>query len=327
MARRWYNEDYRKLYTRQDGPWLTLPYCARSMAADLIRWADERGVVANLEEGETPEQAIAFVVRSKPDEQPTIDRAVRALLRDGYLVQKGGKIWIKNYTDAQERLSQDAVRQRRKRDRDAQVTAERGPALVAEPPSVTLNVTPSVTPSVTPLSAVSRRDETRREKPLARDAGERASIPWTAASLEQLWGDTYRLPSSPGDLPQLSRMLSTTGGSRGIETPAFAAAFLGAFRDMLADWKRRGKHHGAPTTEGAISHFAAAVAWLDEHKATSRKADPEDNPYADELARNREAAKHRAAVPPPEALREMASDPESWRYDEASRTWSRRGVA
>lgn len=159
------------------------------------------------------------------------------------------------------------------------------------------------------------------EKPLARDAGGRVSSLWTAASLEQLWADTYRLPSSPGDLPDLSRMLATTGRARGEEPPAFAAAFLGAFRDMLADWKRRGKHHGAPTTEGAISHFAAAVAWLDEHKAPKRAApDPDANPYADELARNREAAKHRAPPPPREAFADLAADPESWRYDEASRT-------
>ena len=175
MARRWYNEDYRKIYTRQDGPWLSLPWCARALGADLIRWADERGVVAALEDGEEPESAIADVIRCKGDEREVVARAVRALLKDGYLEVRRGTVRIRNFVEAQERLSQEAARQRRKRDRDRR-DAEQGTTegvtdsvtngvtdSVTEPVTSgvteSVTVTPYVTPSVTQKFAVSGRVE------------------------------------------------------------------------------------------------------------------------------------------------------------------------
>jgi hypothetical protein len=301
MARRWYNEDYRKLYTRQDGPWLSMPACARALAADLIRWADDKGVVAVVGSGETEAEAIAGVIRAKANEAEWVERAVTALMDPEcrYLVKKGRAVCIRNFVDAQERLSQDAARKRRQRDREDQArdagqhpdesVTEGVTSAGTDAGQESGQATANVTPNVTPLSAVSRRVETVREKPLARDArdaGERVSSLWTAASLEQLWADTYRLPSSPGDLPDLSRMLATTGRARGEEPAAFTAAFLAAFRDMLADWKRKGVHHGAPTTEGAISHFAATVAWLDEHSGSPEPDD--DLPDAADMIRERD---------------------------------------
>lgn len=193
MARRWYNEDYRKLYTRQDGPWLSLPACARALGSDLIRYADDKGVVAVVEPHETDAQAIAGVVHAKADEAPWIERAVSALVEDEYLVKRGRRLIIRNFVEAQERLSQDARRKRRQRDREAQeVGPPPGPrpdgggttpghapgqdrdgildkivtAGVTEPG----HVTPHVTPHVTAMSAVSvsSRVESVTQAPPAR---------------------------------------------------------------------------------------------------------------------------------------------------------------
>lgn len=173
MARRWYNEDFRKLYTRQDGPWLALPFCARGLAADLLRYADDRGVVAIVGEGEEEGDAIAAVVRAKFDERETMIRAVKALRAEGYLARKGDRLLIKNFVAAQQRLSQEAARAQRARDKKATdgVTVEgvteggRGRD-VGRDESVT-----SDPPNVTQKFAVSRRDETRREEPPPARAG------------------------------------------------------------------------------------------------------------------------------------------------------------
>lgn len=173
MARRWYNEDFRKLYTRQDGPWLSLPACARALGADLIRYADDRGVVAVVEPHETDAQAIAGLVHAKADEAAWVDRAVSALLDDGYLIKRGRRLLIRNFVEAQERLSQDAKRKRRQRDKEAEEARladgqepeeagtdpgqdrDQGPDEgVTSSVTETGQVTPNVTPNVTPMSAV-----------------------------------------------------------------------------------------------------------------------------------------------------------------------------
>mgnify|MGYP001005845871 CR=1 FL=1 len=152
------------------------------------------------------------------------------------------------------------------------------------------------------------------------------------------WERIVGLPA--GDAAQLDELLALLGrfaAQRRQTTADLAAHVLPSVRPVIAAWSPGGGgrkwtpsaglvadvRHGGKAFGEVLAHADAR----DKPASLPSQPDPDANPYADELARNREARKHRAAPPPPEALREMATDPDSWRYDEASRTWSRRGVA
>jgi hypothetical protein len=161
MARRWYNEDYRKLYTRQDAAWLKLSFCARGLADHLLRYAALDGSVLTLEPGEDLADELARTLSAKANERRIVKDSLDALIKDGYLVLDGHRLVIRNFVAAQERLSQEAARQRRKRDRDAAepVTNQPGSGDIQRDHGVTGIVTngTNVTPNVTPKFAVSGR--------------------------------------------------------------------------------------------------------------------------------------------------------------------------
>lgn len=269
MARRWYNEDFRKLYTRQDGPWLALPFCARGLAADLLRYADDRGVVAIVGEGEEEGDAIAAVVRAKFDERETMIRAVKALRAEGYLARKGDRLLIKNFVAAQQRLSQEAARAQRARDKKATdgVTVEgvteggRGRD-VGRDESVT-----SDPPNVTQKFAVSRRDETRREEPpparAVRDPStsttDTAPDRWTPLDFETAWWEIVggAPTGNPMKREEAIRLATDTAAHENADPAKVGRELLSEFVVLVDHWATTGqKIAPAKSVEKFIEHFA-----------------------------------------------------------------------
>jgi hypothetical protein len=117
MSRKWHLEDWRKIYTRMTASWLSLPWCARGLASDLIRYAQPDGTIADCK-GEEPGVVLARLLCAHPGEAKFITKGATALLEDGYLVLVGTKLVVKHHAEAQEKLSPEARRKRRQRDKE-----------------------------------------------------------------------------------------------------------------------------------------------------------------------------------------------------------------
>lgn len=113
----WLNEPWVKLYTRCDPAWQRLPVSARGLGSELLKYADAVGVVALVEEGEPAGAAVARLVAARAGELERVVDDVAWLLRDGFLIQDGERLVIRNFELAQERRSPAAIRQARHRQR------------------------------------------------------------------------------------------------------------------------------------------------------------------------------------------------------------------
>lgn len=158
MAIKWHSEPWRKLYTRISGTWLQLPVSARGLGTELLKYADDVGFIVDAG-AEDPGLTIAYMLGAKPREHKRIVDDVSALLDDGYLVLEGTRLKIRNFSPAQERLSPNAVKQKRYRDR------VNGNALRNTLPDgeVTRYVTPDVTSDAGgSVTVTGKRNETKR---------------------------------------------------------------------------------------------------------------------------------------------------------------------
>ena len=117
MATKWHNEPWRKLYTKRDAKWLSLPLSARGLADELIKYADDNGRLFELEPDIPVGRQVAITCSAKPGEYKRVADDTARLLTDGYLVVDENWLCIRNFGDAQERMTPQAVRSKRHRDK------------------------------------------------------------------------------------------------------------------------------------------------------------------------------------------------------------------
>lgn len=120
---KWHNESWVKLYIRRTAEWDDMSVMARGIGNELLKYAKNDGSLCRTK-GREAAMAVAMVLRPNPDELEAVVSGAAELLEDGYLVVEDGMVWVKNYEDAQERRSPDAVRQQRHRDRNKPKTNE-----------------------------------------------------------------------------------------------------------------------------------------------------------------------------------------------------------
>lgn len=114
---KWHNESWVKLYIRRTAEWDDMSVMARGIANELLKYAKNDGSLCRTK-GRVAALAVAMVLKPMPDELDAVQAGAEELIEDGYLVVEDGFVWIKNYEDAQERRSPEALRQQRHRDRN-----------------------------------------------------------------------------------------------------------------------------------------------------------------------------------------------------------------
>jgi hypothetical protein len=112
-----------KLYIRRTAEWDDMSVMARGIANELLKYAKNDGSLCRTK-GRVPALAVAMVLKPKADELDAVQAGAEELIEDGYLVVADGFVCIKNYEDAQERRSPEALRQKRHRDRNQPKTQE-----------------------------------------------------------------------------------------------------------------------------------------------------------------------------------------------------------
>ena len=115
---RWESEKWRKLYRRVDASWLRLPLLARGLGSELLKYAEDDGRIAVMEDEETGEAVCRLMGAHKTERKAVADLAAK-LIADGYLVREAGALVIRNFVKAQSRSS-SAERQARFRERHGQ---------------------------------------------------------------------------------------------------------------------------------------------------------------------------------------------------------------
>lgn len=120
----WHNESWVKLYIRRTAEWDDMSVMARGMGDELLKYAKNDGSLCRTK-GREPAMAVALVLKPKADELEAVVAGAAELLDDGYLVVAEGFVWIKNFEDAQERRTYNAVKQQRYRDKQVQPIRER----------------------------------------------------------------------------------------------------------------------------------------------------------------------------------------------------------
>jgi hypothetical protein len=115
---------------------------------------------------------------------------------------------------------------------------------------------------------------------LARDAGEHAGeaaskpgLKFNGGDLEAVWVEVNRkaVNGAPA-LVDAAALIRQQAGITGADPDALARSLLVANVEMLADWRKRGEHHGSPkiTDFANADHFAKVVDWLDGKRAGAR---------------------------------------------------------
>lgn len=120
---KWHNESWVKLYVRRTAEWDDMSVMARGIANELLKYAKNDGSLCRTK-GRVAALAVAMVLKPKADELDAVQAGAEELIEDGYLVVADGFVCIKNYEDAQERRSPEALRQQRHRDRNQAKTQE-----------------------------------------------------------------------------------------------------------------------------------------------------------------------------------------------------------
>jgi hypothetical protein len=115
----WAALDFRKLYMPFSVEFEQLPYLARAIGGDLIRRCDRLGHIVKCDARDgcdvTLVTRIKFHLRAHDGEELAIEQAVKALLKDGYLIIKDGYLTIRNYPEAQRSRSADRMAKKRAR--------------------------------------------------------------------------------------------------------------------------------------------------------------------------------------------------------------------
>lgn len=276
--RQWHNEPWRKLYTRIDGQWLRLSVTARGVADELLKYADEEGVLLALKEGEGRDEAVADLLSPKARERTFIVEAVADLFADTFLCQKGRKVTIRNFELAQERVTPAALRKRRQRDREqAEGVTETGTNAgqrrdQPRDKGVTAERDSHRDSHADVTRIETRRDETRRDKkPPSRDPGTPDATPGTAqpprgtAWLSRAFEQATQRPVDVASCGILAPLVERAADLRGETRESFAPRLLFAAAELYADMRRRGVHHGTLTPgslavdpKGSGKYFAEA---------------------------------------------------------------------
>jgi hypothetical protein len=96
---RWRYERWVKLYTKEEGSFAQLPLYVRALAAMLLKLADQDGCI-HLG-GKEPWLAIAFQLGADASDRRLLRKHLPVLIADGYLVQEGHDLFVRNFTVAQ----------------------------------------------------------------------------------------------------------------------------------------------------------------------------------------------------------------------------------
>lgn len=99
MALKWKYEKYRKLYVREEGDFAQLPLMARAIGAYLLKSCDDEGRIPTA--GRSPADAIAWRCGADRSDRRLLRKLVPQLLEEGYLVDEGSRLWIRNFEPAQ----------------------------------------------------------------------------------------------------------------------------------------------------------------------------------------------------------------------------------
>lgn len=111
---RWDDERYVRLYTRDTGTRVRMPWEARALHAELLRKVDRAGILEL--DPEEPIEALADLVRIPVD---VVRMALGALERKEWVCINGSRLSIPNFLEAQETRQNDAQRKRDQRERAA----------------------------------------------------------------------------------------------------------------------------------------------------------------------------------------------------------------
>lgn len=98
---KWHLESWRKLYRTCPPSWLRLSVSARGLGSELLKYADDEGLIDTGDDD--PGVAIAFMLGARPREHKRIREDVAELLKDGYLQVSGQSLKIRNFVEAQDR--------------------------------------------------------------------------------------------------------------------------------------------------------------------------------------------------------------------------------
>jgi hypothetical protein len=243
---KWEREAWRKLYVRTSAEWRAMPLSARGLGDELLKYADDDGVIVLLNEGEHPGDAISRTVGAHPSEFERVRADCDALLaggRDAYLVVRGRKLVIRNYYEAQNRVTPSAVRMQRKRQKEQATTRHSDAARDANSDAV--NVTGSDA-GVTEKRNEEKRNE-EKKNPLTPASGGGAVDPPddpkpdpSVTEIFDHWRETLDHPRAVLDSKR-----------RGLITRAIKAHGVDKVRDAITGC-RASPHHMGKNKDGAV---------------------------------------------------------------------------
>jgi hypothetical protein len=271
--RRWHLEDWRKIYTRMESDWLALPWVARGLASDLIKYAKADGTLLDFG-SEHPGEALARMLCSHRHEVKLVRAGVETLLRDGYLVAIGTRLIIKNHEAAQERLTPAARRKRKQREKEqGEIEEDDQPERVTS--SVTKRVTVTGSGHAMSQGVESSRVESSRKEQQAQAAGAGGRDPRTTAagssstttwSMDTLWRDV--LHKTPGDTwqwPDLKRRIEQAASLLVPRQPPdqYAKALIVAMPAFI-EWAQQQGWSSCPTlrVRAMVEHFERLEDWV-----------------------------------------------------------------
>ena len=115
---RWAHETWLKIYKNPGAKWLSLPVSTRGLGRELLLYADHEGRIFTGP-GKRG-HALARMLGAHASELKRVAEDVQRLIDDGYLVEDGDAVVIRNYVEAQERVTNSAQRTRRWREKNAE---------------------------------------------------------------------------------------------------------------------------------------------------------------------------------------------------------------
>lgn len=261
---KWEHETWRKLYVRVTAQWLALPLSARGLADELLKYADDEGVI--LLGNDAADTAVARLCGAHAHERKRVKNDLKALLDDGFLVPELGALRIRNMTSAQGRTG-SAGRMARKRERDKMASQAASPeasqvtyrsdgsrADARAPGSVPIS-SDQIPP--TPQGAHAVNGQVRHDPP-AESGYELAERCFLAAWAER-YGETYRLNTNTGEkgdgavLLRLGRQALEHGARAEEVMRHWAAAYVADNDPWLV-----GKRHPLFALEQRLNQYGAA---------------------------------------------------------------------
>src|SRR5688572_22591489 len=116
------HESWRKLYVSESIEHRLMPIFCRGTRDYLIRHAKQDGTL--LAKTEDPGRDLGRALGAHESELELFAAFVATLIADGYLTHKKSRLWITRFVDGQESRSAGALRQKRYRDRNRNVTSD-----------------------------------------------------------------------------------------------------------------------------------------------------------------------------------------------------------